>query len=165
MNEEPVSIVGSAVIEGKSPSKLGYRVGAGIGALVCLSILAVAALLKPHPDGVGTHKQLGMPGCGFYERTGYPCITCGMTTAFAHVVRAELGRAFAVQPAGALLALTCVITACLAALTAITGRGREVIAGLLNFACLHWAVVLMAVIAIMLASWLWMCLLTYMRLH
>ena len=47
---------------------------------LALSILVVAAFLKPSPKGLGTHTQLGQNTCGFYERTDYPCPTCGMTT-------------------------------------------------------------------------------------
>jgi hypothetical protein len=37
--------------------------------------------------------------------TGYPCPTCGMTTAFSHTVRGQWGRALWDQPAGFVLAL------------------------------------------------------------
>lgn len=37
--------------------------------------------------------------------TGYPCPTCGMTTAFAHFVRGQWLRAAWVQPAGFVFAL------------------------------------------------------------
>ncbi|NJL31438.1 MAG: DUF2752 domain-containing protein, partial [Phycisphaerales bacterium] len=51
--------------------------------LVCLLPLVVGAALHADPQGVGTHEQLGFPACQFLEVTGYPCISCGMTTAVA----------------------------------------------------------------------------------
>ena len=42
---------------------------------------------------------------------GYPCPTCGMTTAFAHTVRGNLWSAFSAQPAGLAVALATVLAA------------------------------------------------------
>ena len=56
------------------------------GALIlgpCLAALAVSVWLAPRPAGFGTHRALGLPPCGFLAQTGYPCPSCGMTTAFA----------------------------------------------------------------------------------
>lgn len=36
---------------------------------------------------------------------GRPCMTCGMTTAFAHMVRLEVWSSVRAQPLGALLAM------------------------------------------------------------
>jgi hypothetical protein len=54
--------------------------------------------------------------------TGYPCPTCGMTTAFAHAVRGQLWRAFCAQPAGLLLALAAAGGVGVAAWVLIRGR-------------------------------------------
>ena len=71
---------------------------------------------------MGTHRQLGLLPCGFVTTTGYPCPTCGMTTAFAHAVRGHVGESIRSQPAGfALAAVTVVIGGC-AAGAVITGR-------------------------------------------
>jgi len=86
-----------------------------------LSVLAVAAWLKPNPAGMGTHTQLGLPPCTAVVVTGYPCPTCGMTTAFAHTVRGQLLAAFWAQPAGFALALATIAAAVLSAITVTTG--------------------------------------------
>lgn len=93
------------------------RLVAALLLLICLGILGLAAYLRPDPRGWGTHAQLGTGPCGMLIMTGYPCPTCGMTTAFAHFVRGQWLRAFWVQPAGfvfalgtAALALGCVWT-------------------------------------------------------
>ena len=67
--------------------------------------LILAMTLQPNPEGVGTHEQLGLPPCGVLLMTGFPCATCGMTTAFTYAVHGRLLTAFAVHPAGATLAI------------------------------------------------------------
>lgn len=68
-------------------------------------VLGLAAWLSPSHQGMGTHEQLGLAPCGFLMSSGWPCATCGMTTAFAEMAHGHLLRALLVQPAGALLAL------------------------------------------------------------
>jgi hypothetical protein len=98
------------------------RTAAGLVLLGCLAILSLAAWLKPDPRGFGTHAQLGTGPCGALVMTGYPCPTCGMTTAFAHTVRGQWLRAFWVQPAGFVLALGTLVVAGIAVWTVICGR-------------------------------------------
>lgn len=69
-------------------------------ALVALAVLAIARALEPHPDGVGTHRALGIAPCMFLEWFGLPCPTCGMTTAFAHLARGQLSASLAAHPLG-----------------------------------------------------------------
>ena len=88
----------------------------------CIATLAVSATLDPDPDGMGTHRQLGLPTCGFAVMVGYPCPTCGMTTAFAHTVRGELGSAFRAHPGGLALALVAVLASGVCLSVVITGR-------------------------------------------
>lgn len=135
-----------------------YRLTAGIITLACAALLVIAALVTPNPKGVGTHKQLGLTACGFYERTGYPCPTCGMTTAFAYMVRGQIYQAFAVQPAGALAALLCAVGVLTGAYVAITGRCLDRYTRRLSASRILWAAV-----AVVLGSWLWLCALTYFR--
>ena len=97
--------------------------------LVALLVLAglatpmvVAAFLTPDPSGAGTHRQLGQPSCTMLVVTGYPCPTCGMTTAFAHAVRGEWIAGFHAQPFGWLLAVMLMFGTCLAAVSVVTGR-------------------------------------------
>jgi hypothetical protein len=55
-------------------------------------------------------------------QTGLPCPTCGMTTAFAHTVRGQWGRAFWVQPAGFALALATIASVGGAGWVLVRGR-------------------------------------------
>jgi hypothetical protein len=91
-----------------------------------LALLAVAVALPPDPRGFGTHMRLGTGPCGVLIVTGYPCPTCGMTTAFAHVVRGEWWRAFLVQPAGFVLALGTLALTVVSAATLARGRWPRV---------------------------------------
>lgn len=95
---------------------------AGFGLLVCLVVLGLAAYLTPDPRGYGTHCQLGFGKCGMLVTTGFPCPTCGMTTAFAYTVRGQWIRAFLAQPTGFVLALATVAGAALAGWSVVTGR-------------------------------------------
>ncbi len=79
------------------------RVILGIVAAVGIGLLAVAIYLQPDPRGYGTHEQLFLLPCGFYKVTRLPCPTCGMTTAYANMVRFRVGPALRAQPFGALL--------------------------------------------------------------
>jgi uncharacterized protein DUF2752 len=152
----------SRIISVSKPSEteraLRYRFACGFFAAVCLVPLVVAAFLNPASEGLGTHKQLGKPACGFYVRTGYPCPTCGMTTAFAHTVRGELYQAFAVQPAGALAALLCAVGA--VGGIYITSTGRRIDHYLVR---INWILCFFLTAVVVLASWGWICLLTYIR--
>jgi hypothetical protein len=87
-----------------------------------VALVVVACSLKPDGNHMGTHQQLGLPPCGFVAVTGYPCPTCGMTTAFAHATRGQLGAALYAQPAGAVLAMGTLLLMVLSLLAAITGR-------------------------------------------
>lgn len=83
----------------------GERVASAIAAGLCLAVLIVAARLDPDPAGAGTHTQLGLAPCGWVVKYGRPCMTCGMTTAFAHAAHAGFLSSFVTQPAGCLLAI------------------------------------------------------------
>jgi hypothetical protein len=88
------------------------------------ALLGVARWLEPDPRGYGTHTQLGLYPCIFFQVTGYRCPSCGMTTAFAWFVRGRFDRSWQANPAGSLLALTCV--ALIPWLLAGAVRGRPV---------------------------------------
>ena len=91
-------------------------------AVPCWAVLAVAVLLTPDPRGYDTHTQLGLSPCSLPATTGYPCPTCGMTTAFAWMGEGRPLKAFAVQPFGALLCVAMVAAAVLATAQSVTAR-------------------------------------------
>ena len=96
------------------------RIIAGFILAGSLAILGVGMYLHPDPAGVGSHQQLGLPPCSFLAVTGYPCATCGMTTAVTHVAHGQIFRAFYVQPAGALFGLAVVAATMISAYSLVT---------------------------------------------
>lgn len=88
----------------------------------CVGLLGVALWLQPSPSGMGTHQQLGLPPCVTVMMTGYPCPSCGMTTAFSHAVRGQLLRSFHAQPAGLAAAILSTIGAMVSLGALLTGR-------------------------------------------
>lgn len=98
------------------------RLVAGLVFGACATLLIVASRLQPDPSGMGTHRQLGQPPCMVITFWGYPCPTCGMTTAFAHTIRGELLSAFKAQPAGLALALAAILAGAISLGVAVTGK-------------------------------------------
>ena len=82
----------------------GQRIALAALALALLALLATARTLTPDARGHGTHQQLGLPPCTFYVIFQRPCPACGMTTAWAWLLRGKLGHALAANAGGTLLA-------------------------------------------------------------
>lgn len=95
------------------PIPLSQRLAAVFVAMACLAVLCIAAWLTPSPEGFGTHEQLrtrsgwGLQACSWLALTGRPCMTCGMTTSFAHAAEGDLVSSFQAQPMGTVLAVVC----------------------------------------------------------
>jgi hypothetical protein len=87
-----------------------------------LALLAVAAFLRPDPRGLGTHEQCGLPPCTFRFLFGRPCPTCGMTTAWAHLVRGQLTDALRAHVGGTLLGTLAVASVPWLMVSAARGR-------------------------------------------
>lgn len=83
----------------------------GVMLLALATVFVLAVWLHPDPAGLGTHTQLHLPPCGFYEVFHKPCPSCGMTTAFAWMIRGHLLRAVQAQPAGAAVFAAAVLLA------------------------------------------------------
>jgi hypothetical protein len=79
-----------------SHDRIRYLAPAGLSA----TLLLIARLLRPSADGVGTHRQLGLPPCAFLHFTGVPCPSCGLTTSVAHAARLHFYESIATQPFG-----------------------------------------------------------------
>ena len=117
-------------------------------AAIALAVLGVALWLVPSPTGVGTHRGLGIPPCGWMQAYDVPCPTCGMTTAFSLAAHGSLLRSAYVQPMGFVLAvgtaaafLVCLHTACTGSRLAHVLGARltpRVLLGLGAFALLAW---------------------------
>ncbi len=99
------------------------RVLAGLVAGLLLAWLLVGAALLPDPSGMGTHRQLGLPPCGWIVAFNRPCPTCGMTTSFASAVHGQFGDSLRAQPfaTGLAIAVAAAFWGCV--YTAATGSG------------------------------------------
>ncbi len=126
------------------------RVVAALISLACLAVLVVAFILQPSPDGFGTHRQMGMPPCGWVQAFGKPCMTCSMTTAFAHMARGHVVQSFVTQPMGALLALVTASAAWIGAHGAIFGSRMGWLCGKLFTGRIMWPF-----LGLLLAAWVY----------
>ena len=99
-----------------------HRLSATVIGLALLVPLAVACCLEPNPQNRGTHQQLGLPPCTFVVLFGRPCPTCGMTTAWAHLVRGHGIHALRANVGGTLLGIVDLVAAPWLLLSAACGR-------------------------------------------
>ncbi len=85
-------------------------------------LLVLARWLAPDPRGFGTHTQMGLKACAYLTTTGQLCPTCGMTTAFAWLVRGRIDRSWQANPAGCAIAILCVPLAAWLAASAVASE-------------------------------------------
>ncbi len=91
-----------------------------IAMFICMAIIvffAFFALVGRYNLDMG--RWLGE--CGFKQRTGLPCPTCGMTTATLAFSQGHIVRAFYIQPACALMCSIMAITALIAFFVSVSG--------------------------------------------
>lgn len=81
------------------------RLLAALIAALLLAWLFLGASLTPDSSGMGTHRQLGLPPCGWVAAFNKPCPTCGMTTAFTYAAHGMARASLVAQPFGTLVAL------------------------------------------------------------
>ena len=70
-----------------------------------MAALVLAGIATPNPAGLGTHQSFGLPPCSFRVLFGLRCPTCGMTTAWANLVRGDGIAALKANVAGTLLGI------------------------------------------------------------
>jgi hypothetical protein len=108
--------------------------------------------------GVDMGRWLGY--CGFKQRFGLPCPTCGMTTMALAFAQGKISEAFYIQPAGALLCCLLVLIGLLALFTVVSGiylhfierffkevKVRYIILALIIIIAAGWAVTLARALA------------------
>src|SRR5437879_4974629 len=77
-----------------------------------VTVFVIAAKLNPY-DANGqarrmeTHRQLHLPPCTFYQMTGLPCPSCGMTTSFSLLMHGDVPNSLRANAVGTLLAVFC----------------------------------------------------------
>ena len=91
-------------------------------ALLLAAGFVVARAVRPSDDGVGTHRQLGLPACGYLVWTGHPCPACGLTTSLSHLVRGEWAASVRTQPVGPVIGLVSAVAIGVCGYAAACGR-------------------------------------------
>jgi hypothetical protein len=128
-------------------------------AVICTAVVSFFGIFA-----VAAHKNTDMGQwlgyCGFKQRTGLPCPTCGMTTATLAFASGHIGQAFYIQPAGALVCSIMVVAAIFSFITAVFAvdfrfidaffsklKLRYIIAALIVILAAGWAVTLSRALA------------------
>lgn len=112
-----------AVLTAEAAGQSGVRVGGLLVGLGCLAVLAAAWHLEESYLPLGPSTQIHLPKCFLRESTGYPCLTCGMTRAWAASVRGDFLRGLRANVAGTVMAVACVLAMVGGMGTAIGGVG------------------------------------------
>jgi phosphatidylserine synthase len=73
-------------------------------------------------ERAGVHQQLGLPECNFKTLVGVPCPSCGMTTSFTLLVRADVWNSMRANFAGTALATFGLLFIPWALISAFCGR-------------------------------------------
>ena len=96
----------------------------GVLGIGTLTLLVIAASLKPDPfgTGYGTHQQLGLPPCTMVQVFGIRCPSCGMTTSWAYTVRGQLLGAIQANCGGMLLCIGALAFTPWALVSSVRGR-------------------------------------------
>jgi hypothetical protein len=118
-----------------------------------LSMLGLGLYMTPSPLGYGTHSRwLHLPPCGFLTITGYPCPTCGCTTAVTWLAHGHLWKSITTQPFGALVGLIAIAVIPLAIVGAWKGKWIGPSPMWVSF---HWRSITFFLLAFIALSWLY----------
>ena len=125
-----------------------------IAGLVCLVVVALLGLFWLAATDRIDISWWSEP-CGFKQRYGLPCPTCGMTTSAFAFVRGKVFGSFYTQPAAAILCCVLVVVGFLAFLVAVFGiyfrfvrrffaeiKVRHIVLALIVVVAAGWAVTL-----------------------
>jgi len=118
----PAKIVTQIVQIGPDRFSVRRRLLLALAGGCWLAPLVVACCLRPDPNGLGTHQQLGLPPCTFVWLFNTRCPSCGMTTSWAHVVRGNWIAALESNAGGALLAGVAALAGSWLLISAVRGR-------------------------------------------
>jgi hypothetical protein len=137
-------------------ASLHQRIAATVVFLVIAASFGTAWLAATGKFDIG----FWLGPCGFKQRTGLPCPTCGMTTSVLAFSQGRIFESFYIQPAAGLLCCVLVVIAFLALFTAVFGvyfrfikrffaevKIRHLIVALLIIIAAGWAVTLARALA------------------
>jgi hypothetical protein len=133
-------------------ASMQVRIYCAMVLLVCGGMLGVGMWLRPDASGTGTHQQLGLAPCGWYTTWGFPCMTCGCTTAVSHFAHGQLIASFVTQPFGFTVGLVAAILVPLTLIGVATGKWRGPSMFTINW---YWRYWLYGGIGILLGAWVY----------
>lgn len=126
-------------------------------ALALCGVFGIAIWLNPYnadgsPRSMATHRQMGLPPCTFYDTTGMPCPSCGMTTSFSLLIRGDVWNSLRANAVGTLLGGFCLLLIPWSLASAMTQRTlfvrsieralTKLVLGFLALMLLRWGIVL-----------------------
>jgi len=118
--------------------------------IICLVVVSFFGFFA-----LAGHKKIDMGRwlgyCGFKQKHGLPCPTCGMTTATLAFSQGKISEAFYIQPACTLLCCVLVLIAFLAFATAVFGKHFHFIERFFNEVKVRY--IILALIVIIAAGW------------
>ena len=144
----------SATVVISSVSKISgnYRFSLLVIGLSLLGLFVTARCLRPDPAGFGTHRQLGLRECTMVRLLNRPCPSCGMTTAWAWLVRGNVSASATANLGGLVMGILGMAMVPWAIGSALTGRW------LLAKPRQHWLIATAVVIVIViLIDWIQRC--------
>lgn len=97
----PLPVAGAAAVR---PARFERVLAAFVALMGCL-VFAIAIGIDPYdesgrPRTHGTHRQLGLPACHVRSTFGFPCPSCGMTTAVTLMMHGDPAAAWRANWAG-----------------------------------------------------------------
>jgi hypothetical protein len=113
-----------------------------LGALFVLLGLMAAGVIDP---------DVWLDPCGFKQRHGLPCPTCGMTHSALAFARGRVFEAFYIQPAAALMCCFMIVAFFFALLTAVFGIYLQALDSLFSQVKVRY--VILALIIVIAAGW------------
>jgi len=135
----------ATAVEWTASERLAFASVAGI----LWVLIGMASWLVPDPAGVGTHQQLGLPGCTMLTVFGVRCPACGMTTSWAHTLDGDLVSGIRASLSGVLMCLASLFLMLAFTCFAISGRGYR---GIRLSLCL--LILLGSIVSISVVEWL-----------
>ena len=141
--------VSQQINERKIPHGASFRQRLGAGVVFFVVVASLGLFRLAANDKIDIARWIGP--CGFKQKYGLPCPTCGMTTSALAFVEGKILESFYIQPAAALLCCILVIVAFLAFLIAVFG----IYFGFLNrfFTEVKIKHIILALIVIIAAGW------------
>ena len=130
--------------------RLAVRIWCTFIFVLCVSMLGMGLYLTPSADGVGTHQQLNLPPCGWLSTLGFPCPTCGCTTAVSYLSHGHLIRSFLTQPFGFTVGL---LGAVLVPLTLVGMATGKWIGPSMFWLGWHWRYWVFGTLAVLILAW------------